>query len=69
MLPGRIWGWSYGAFMTLNVLFQHPDIYRMGVAVSPVTHWSLYDNVYTERFNGLSATTAKATIAARRSAT
>ena len=48
-----IWGWSYGAFMTLNVLFQHPDIYRTGVAVSPVTHWALYDNVYTERFNGL----------------
>jgi dipeptidyl-peptidase 4 len=48
-----IWGWSYGAFMTLNVLFQHPDLYRTGVAVSPVTHWALYDNVYTERFNGL----------------
>ena len=51
-----IWGWSYGAFMTLNVLFQHPDLYRMGVAVSPVTHWALYDNVYTERFNGLITT-------------
>ncbi len=53
--PARvgIWGWSYGGFMTLNVLFQHPDIYRTGVAVSPVTHWALYDNVYTERFNGL----------------
>jgi dipeptidyl-peptidase-4 len=48
-----IWGWSYGAFMTLNVLFQHPEIYRTGVAVSPVTHWALYDNVYTERYNGL----------------
>ncbi len=48
-----IWGWSYGGFMTLNVLFQHPELYRTGVAVSPVTHWSLYDNVYTERFNGL----------------
>jgi dipeptidyl-peptidase-4 len=48
-----IWGWSYGGFMTLNSLFQHPDLYRTGVAVSPVTHWSLYDNVYTERFNGL----------------
>ncbi len=48
-----IWGWSYGAFMALNALFQHPDLYRTGVAVSPVTHWSLYDNVYTERFNGL----------------
>jgi dipeptidyl-peptidase 4 len=53
--PARvgIWGWSYGAFMALNTLFQHPDLYRTGVAVSPVTHWALYDNVYTERFNGL----------------
>ncbi|MEO7986122.1 MAG: DPP IV N-terminal domain-containing protein [Gemmatimonadales bacterium] len=53
--PSRvgIWGWSYGAFMSLNVLFQHPEIYRMAVAVSPVTNWKLYDNVYTERFNGL----------------
>jgi dipeptidyl-peptidase-4 len=53
--PSRvgIWGWSYGAFMALNALLQHPDIYRTAVAVSPVTHWSLYDNVYTERYNGL----------------
>ena len=35
------------------MLFQHPELYRTGVAVSPVTHWALYDNVYTERFNGL----------------
>jgi dipeptidyl-peptidase 4 len=48
-----IWGWSYGGFMTLNGLFRHSDLYRTGVAVSPVTHWALYDNVYTERFNGL----------------
>jgi dipeptidyl-peptidase-4 len=48
-----IWGWSYGGFMTLNSLFQHSDLFKTGVAVSPVTHWSLYDNVYTERFNGL----------------
>jgi dipeptidyl-peptidase 4 len=52
---GRIgtWGWSYGGFMSLNSLFQHPDLFRTGVVVSPVTHWALYDNVYTERFNGL----------------
>ncbi|MGH7702649.1 MAG: S9 family peptidase [Gemmatimonadales bacterium] len=48
-----IWGWSYGAFMGLNELFQHPELYRAAIAVSPVTHWRLYDNVYTERFNGL----------------
>ena len=57
MDTGRIgiWGWSYGGFMSLNSLFQHPDLYRTAVAVSPVTHWALYDNVYTERFNGLPA--------------
>jgi dipeptidyl-peptidase-4 len=48
-----IWGWSYGAFMSLNSLFQHPTLFSTAVAVSPVTHWALYDNVYTERFNGL----------------
>ena len=55
--PDRIgiWGWSYGGFMTLNTLFQYPGLFRTGVAVSPVTHWALYDNVYTERFNGLPA--------------
>jgi dipeptidyl-peptidase-4 len=50
-----IWGWSYGGFMSLNGLFRYPNLYRTGVVVSPVTHWSLYDNVYTERFNGLPA--------------
>jgi dipeptidyl-peptidase-4 len=48
-----IWGWSYGGFMSLNTLFQHSDVYRMAVAVAPVTHWKFYDNIYTERYNGL----------------
>jgi dipeptidyl-peptidase-4 len=48
-----IWGWSYGGFMTLNALFRYPGVYRMGMAVAPVTHWKYYDNIYTERYNGL----------------
>jgi len=48
-----IWGWRYGGFMTLNVLTQAPDVYRMGIAVAPVTHWKYYDTIYTERYNGL----------------
>ncbi|HEU5049754.1 MAG TPA: S9 family peptidase [Gemmatimonadales bacterium] len=48
-----IWGWSYGGFMSLNVLFQAPDVYSTAVAVAPVTHWKYYDNIYTERYNGL----------------
>ena len=48
-----IWGWSYGGFMTLNTLTQAPDVYRMGIAVAPVTHWKYYDTIYTERYNAL----------------
>ena len=48
-----IWGWSYGGFMSLNALFQASDVYRTAVVVAPVTHWSFYDNIYTERYNGL----------------
>jgi dipeptidyl-peptidase-4 len=39
--------------MSLNALFQAPDVYRMAIAVAPVTHWKYYDNIYTERYNGL----------------
>ncbi|HEU5169468.1 MAG TPA: S9 family peptidase [Gemmatimonadales bacterium] len=48
-----VWGWSYGGFLSLNGIFRFPDVYRSAVAVAPVTHWALYDNVYTERYNGL----------------
>jgi dipeptidyl-peptidase-4 len=48
-----IWGWSYGGFMSLNALFQAPEVYSTAVAVAPVTHWKYYDNIYTERYNGL----------------
>lgn len=53
--PSRlgIWGWSYGGFMSLNALFRGADVYRMAIAVAPVTHWTFYDNIYTERYNGL----------------
>lgn len=48
-----IWGWSNGGFVSLNALFRFGDVYRSAVAVAPVTHWALYDNIYTERYNGL----------------
>ncbi|MEO8450039.1 MAG: S9 family peptidase [Gemmatimonadota bacterium] len=53
--PARlgIFGWSYGGFMSLNALFQAPDVYSTAVVVAPVTHWRFYDNIYTERYNGL----------------
>jgi Dipeptidyl aminopeptidases/acylaminoacyl-peptidases len=48
-----IWGWSYGGFMTLTSLMKGNDVFKMGIAVAPVTNWRYYDSIYTERFMGL----------------
>jgi dipeptidyl-peptidase-4 len=48
-----IWGWSYGASMTLWAMSAGEQIFKAGIAVAPVTDWRLYDSAYTERFMGL----------------
>lgn len=45
-----IWGWSYGGFMSSNALFQGSDVFKMAIAVAPVTSWRFYDTIYTERY-------------------
>lgn len=45
-----IWGWSYGGFMSSNALFKGNDIFKMAIAVAPVTSWRYYDSIYTERY-------------------
>ena len=45
-----IWGWSYGGFMSANCLFKGNDIFKMAIAVAPVTSWRFYDSIYTERY-------------------
>ena len=45
-----IWGWSYGAFMSLLCLEKGGDIFKAGIAVAPVTHYKFYDSIYTERY-------------------
>ena len=45
-----VWGWSYGGYMTLMLMFKAPDVFRAGVSGAPVTDWSLYDTHYTERY-------------------
>ncbi len=48
-----IWGWSGGGASTLQAMFRYPDLYQVGMCVSPVTDQHNYDNVYTERYMGL----------------
>jgi dipeptidyl-peptidase 4 len=45
-----IWGWSFGGYLTSLCMVKSPDIFKMGIAVAPVTHWKYYDNIYTERY-------------------
>ncbi|HVU55191.1 MAG TPA: DPP IV N-terminal domain-containing protein [Puia sp.] len=47
-----IMGTSYGGFSTTYTLLNHPGVFKVGVANSPVTDWRLYDDVYTERYMG-----------------
>jgi dipeptidyl-peptidase 4 len=50
--PSRIgvWGWSYGGYMTLNLMFKASEVFRAGVSGAPVTDFALYDTHYTERY-------------------
>jgi len=50
--PARIgtFGWSYGGFMSAMMLAKDSGELAGGVAVAPVTDWSLYDTFYTERY-------------------
>lgn len=48
-----IWGWSYGGYMSSLCLAVGADVFKMAIAVAPVTNWRFYDSIYTERYMGL----------------
>ena len=43
-------GWSFGGFMTLNLMLRHPETFKVGVAGGPVTDWKYYEVMYGERY-------------------
>lgn len=43
-------GWSYGGFMTISLLLNHPELFNTGVAGGPVTDWKYYEVMYGERY-------------------
>jgi dipeptidyl-peptidase-4 len=43
-------GWSYGGFMTLNLMLRHPEVFKVGAAGGPVVDWSMYEVMYGERY-------------------
>lgn len=48
-----IYGWSYGGFMALGCALKGDGMFRMAIAVAPVTSWRYYDSIYTEIYNDL----------------
>ncbi len=48
-----IYGWSYGGFMALSCALKGCGLFRMAIAVAPVTSWRYYDTIYTEIYNNL----------------
>ena len=47
-----VWGWSGGGSATLNLMFQHPEIYKTGLAIAALGNLETYDNIYQERYMG-----------------
>ena len=43
-------GWSYGGFMTTNLMLTYPEVFKAGVAGGPVIDWNLYEIMYGERY-------------------
>ncbi len=43
-------GWSFGGFMTMNLMLRHSDVFKVGVAGGPVTDWKYYEIMYGERY-------------------
>lgn len=46
-------GWSYGGFMTLNLMLRHPETFKVGIAGGPVVDWKMYEVMYGERYMDL----------------
>ena len=49
-------GWSYGGFMTISLLTNYPDVFKVGVAGGPVIDWKWYEIMYGERYMDTEAT-------------
>lgn len=45
-----LFGWSYGGFMTIDFMLNHPNVFKVAVAGGPVTDWRYYEIMYGERY-------------------
>ena len=43
-------GWSFGGYMTITLMTNHPEVFKVGVAGGPVIDWKWYEVMYGERY-------------------
>lgn len=43
-------GWSYGGFMTISLITNYPETFKVGIAGGPVIDWKWYEIMYGERY-------------------
>ena len=43
-------GWSYGGYMTISLMTNYKDVFKVGVAGGPVIDWKWYEVMYGERY-------------------
>lgn len=43
-------GWSFGGFMTISLITNYPDVFKVAVAGGPVIDWKWYEVMYGERY-------------------
>ena len=43
-------GWSFGGYMTINMITHHPEVFKVAVAGGPVIDWKWYEVMYGERY-------------------
>ena len=52
-------GWSYGGFMTISLMTNYPEVFKVGVAGGPVIDWKWYEVMYGERYMETEQTNAE----------
>jgi dipeptidyl-peptidase-4 len=52
-------GWSFGGFMTITLMVNHPEVFKVGVAGGPVIDWKWYEVMYGERYMDTPQTNAE----------
>jgi dipeptidyl aminopeptidase/acylaminoacyl peptidase len=45
-----VYGWSFGGYMTVSLMLHYPKVFKVAVAVAPVTDWGMYEVMYGERY-------------------